>query len=326
MEILKKLVKNPTSLVGIVLLVLFALIAIFAPVLAPVPANSRDTYMIPRDGFQTEPQVPSYKHILGTTEGQYDIYYGIVWGTRTAFRIGIVITLVTTLIGIVVGCLAGFYGGWVDDVLMRITEFFQTFPFLLAAITLTSILQTMYGRSDGTVLLFIAKGLAFLTFGRNPMRDLDPIQIQILTGMLAIIAFGWMTIARVVRGNIMSEKENDYVTSARVIGCRNSRIMFKHLLPNAVFPVLVMASMDIGSYVMTFAALSFLGLGAQRGYADWGQMISFARNWIPSLAKYWHIVFYPGMAIILYVLAWNLVGDILRDILDPRMRGSGHGL
>jgi peptide/nickel transport system permease protein len=326
MNVLKKLVKNPTSLFGIILLILFALIAIFAPVLAPVPEKSRDAYMIPRDGFQTEPALPSAEHWFGTTEGQYDIYYGIIWGTRTAFRIGIVITLITTLIGIIIGCTAGFYGGWVDDVLMRITEFFQTFPFLLAAITMTSILQTMYGRSDKSPLLIIAKILAFLTFGRNPMLDLEPVQIQILTGMIAIIAFGWMTIARVVRGNIMSEKENDYVTAARVIGSRNLRIMARHLLPNAVFPVLVMASMDIGSYVMTFAALSFLGLGAQRGYADWGQMISFARNWIPSLATNWHIVLYPGMAIILYVLAWNLVGDILRDILDPRMRGSGHGL
>ncbi len=326
MNVIRKLIKNPTSLAGIILLIGFALVAIFAPLLAPVPKNSRDQYMIPRDGFSTQPGLPSEKHIWGTTEGQYDIFYGVVWGTRTAFRIGIVITLITTLLGIIIGSISGFYGGWVDNVLMRITEFFQTFPFLLAAITLTSILQTMYGRSEGAGMMFIAKLLAFLTFGRSLAEDLDPIQIQILTGMLAIIVFGWMTIARVVRGNIMSEKENEYVISARVIGCRDMRILFKHLMPNAVFPVLVMASMDIGSYVMTFAALSFLGLGAQRGYADWGQMISFARNWIPSLATYWHIVLYPGLAIILYVLAWNLVGDILRDILDPRMRGSGHGL
>jgi ABC-type dipeptide/oligopeptide/nickel transport system permease subunit len=209
---------------------------------------------------------------------------------------------------------------------MRVTEFFQSFPFLLAAISITTVLQTMYVRGQWSPLLIVAKILAFFTFGANPLKEIDPIQIQIITGMLAIIVFGWMTIARVVRGNILSEKENDYITSARVIGCRDMRILFRHMLPNAVFPVIVMASMDIGSYVLTFAALSFLGLGAQRGYADWGQMISFARNWIPSLAIYWHIVLYPGLAIILFVLAWNLVGDILRDILDPRMRGSGHGL
>ncbi len=326
MKVFLKLVKNPTSLFGMILLVLYTLVAILAPVIAPKEPRARDPYMIPRDGFTTEPQLPSSEHLLGTTEGQYDIFYGIIWGTRSAFRIGLVITITATILGVFIGSIAGFYGGWVDNLLMRITEFFQAFPFLLAAITLTAVLQTMYGRSEGSPLLEVAKILAFFTFGSNPTKNLDPVQIQILTGMLAIIVFGWMTIARVVRGNIMSEKENDYILAARVTGCKDMRILFRHLLPNAVFPVIVMASMDIGSYVLTFAALSFLGLGAQRGYADWGQMISFARNWIPSLATYWHIVLYPGLAIILFVLAWNLVGDILRDILDPRMRGTGNGL
>jgi len=135
--------------------------------------------------------------------------------------------------------------------------------------------------------------------------------------------FGWMTIARVTRGNILTVKNFEYAIAAQTIGAKNSRILFRHLLPNAIFPVLVIASMNIGSYVLTFAALSFLGLGAQVGYADWGQMISFARNWIPSLAKYPHIVLYPGIAIMLFVLSWNLVGDGMRDILDPRMRGTG---
>jgi peptide/nickel transport system permease protein len=140
--------------------------------------------------------------------------------------------------------------------------------------------------------------------------------------MLAIIFFGWMTYARVIRGNILALRELDYAQAARVIGASNLRILLRHLLPNAVFPVLVIASMNTGSYVLTFAALSFLGLGAQRGYADWGQMINFARNWVPSLAAHWYIVVFPGMAIVLFVLSWNLVGDALRDILDPRLTGS----
>jgi peptide/nickel transport system permease protein len=131
-----------------------------------------------------------------------------------------------------------------------------------------------------------------------------------------------MTYARVIRGNILAVREFDYALAARTIGASDMRILFRHLLPNAVFPVLVIASMNIGSYVLTFAALSFLGLGAQRGYADWGQMISFARNWVPSLNTYWWILIIPGLAIVLFVLAWNLVGDALRDILDPRLTGS----
>jgi peptide/nickel transport system permease protein len=324
MDVVRRLVKNPTSLLGILLLLGFIIVAIAAPTLAPPAKNARNIYIIPRDGFNNQPQAPSAKHVMGTTEGQYDIMYGVVWGTRTAFRIGIVITLITTLIGLIVGSIAGFYGGWIDEILMRITEVFLVFPFLLAAITLTSVLQTVYGRGEANFLVYIAKGLALITFGQSLSKDLDPIQIQILTGMLAIIVFGWMTYARVIRGNILSVKEFEYALAARLIGASDMRILFRHLLPNAVFPVLVLASMDIGSYVLTFAALSFLGLGAQRGYADWGQMISFARSWIPSLGQYWFIVVYPGMAIILFVLAWNLVGDALRDILDPRMRGRGN--
>jgi peptide/nickel transport system permease protein len=323
MTVLKKLLKNPTSLIGIILLLGFAFIAIAAPWIAPVPERSRDPYMIPRDGFSTSPKPPSEEHPFGTTEGQYDIFYGIVWGTRTAFRIGVVITALTSSIGIIIGSISGFYGGWVDEGMMRVTEIFQAFPFLLAAITLTSVLQTIYGRGEAGVLIWMAKGVALLTFGQNPMKNLDPVQLQILTGMLAIIFFGWMTEARVMRGNILAVKEFEYALAARAIGAGDMRILFRHLLPNAVFPILVISSMNIGSYVLTFAALSFLGLGAQTGYADWGQMISFARNWVPALAEYWYIVVYPGVAIVLFVLAWNLVGDALRDILDPRLRGSG---
>jgi len=322
MKVLIRLLKNPTSLTGIVLLISFILIAIGAEWFAPPPQNSRDPYMIPRDGFSVTPRAPSQEHYFGTTEGQYDIWYGIFWGARTAFRIGVVITLFTTIIGLIIGSLSGFFGGWIDEGLMRLTEIFQAFPFLLAAITLTSVLQTVYGRGEAGALIYSAKVLALLTFAQSPATDIDPIQLQILTGMLAIIVFGWMTYARVIRGNILAVREFDYALAARTIGASNMRILFRHLLPNAVFPVLVIASMNIGSYVLTFAALSFLGLGAQRGYADWGQMISFARNWVPSLNTYWWILIFPGMAIVLFVLAWNLVGDALRDILDPRLTGS----
>jgi len=326
MKILKKLLTNPTSLIGIILLIGFFLVAVFAPQIAPPPENARDTQMIPRDGFSTTPKPPSDAHIFGTTEGQYDIFYGVVWGTRTAFRVGVVITIITTTIGLTIGSIAAYYGGWVDEVLMRITEIFQAFPYLLAAITLSSVLQTIYGRGEAGPLMFMARILAFLTFGHKLSDAVNPIELSVLTGMLAIIAFGWMTYARVIRGNILTIREQEYAMAAETIGASGPRILFRHLLPNAVFPVLVIASMDIGSYVLNFAALSFLGLGAQVGYADWGQMISFARNWIPSLANYWYIVAYPGIAIVLFVLAWNLVGDALRDILDPRMRGKGNSV
>jgi peptide/nickel transport system permease protein len=110
--------------------------------------------------------------------------------------------------------------------------------------------------------------------------------------------------------------------AARVIGVKDNRIMFHHILPNAIFPTMVIASLDVGTYVLSFAALSFLGIGTDIGYADWGQLLSFARAWISSLGTYWYIIVWPGLALVFYVLGWNLVGDALRDVLDPRMRGA----
>jgi peptide/nickel transport system permease protein len=320
--VLKKLLKNPTGIVGLLLLLSFAILAIWSPVFAPVPEDSHDEQMIPRAGLGRIPQPPNEEHILGTMEGSYDIYYGVVWGTRTAFRIGIGIALFTTIIGLIIGSISGFFGGWVDEFLMRVTEIFQVFPFLLIAIILTSVLKFVFERGYSGIMITTTKILAFLIFGHNFVDPINPTQLTFLFGMISIIMFGWMEIARVIRGNILTIKSSEYALAARTIGAKNSRILFRHLVPNAIFPLLVIAPMNIGSYVLTFASLSFLGLGTPEGYADWGQMLSLARNWILSLADYPYIVIYPGAALLLFVLAWNLVGDALRDILDPRLKGS----
>jgi peptide/nickel transport system permease protein len=287
-KFVERMLKNPVSVTGIILVAVFVVIAILAPVLAP-PERPDEPYRIPRDGYLAEPKPPSAEHPFGTTEGQYDIYYGVIWGARTAFRVGVLITIATIVIGLTIGTSSGYFGGLVDEALMRVVEIFMGFPFLLAAITLAAVL------------------------GTSPRFD------RITTGMIALIAFGWTTYARLLRGDILSVKERDYVMAARTLGASHFRIMMRHVIPNAVFPTLVVASMDIGSYVLNFAALSFLGLGAEPGYADWGQLISFARNWMPSLADYWYIIVYPGVAILLFCLGWNLIGDAFRDILDPKL-------
>jgi peptide/nickel transport system permease protein len=117
-------------------------------------------------------------------------------------------------------------------------------------------------------------------------------------------------------------KERDYVMAARVIGVKNYRILFRHIIPNAIFPTMVLASLAVGEVVLLFAALSFLGIGTEIGYADWGQILSFARNYITNLNTYWYILIFPGLTLVLFVLGWNLLGDALRDVLDPRMRGK----
>ncbi|MBP6086727.1 MAG: ABC transporter permease [Pelolinea sp.] len=305
---------NPLSIIGFALILLFILVAIFAPAIAPPLENVRDPYKILRDGYSPYPKAPGelwekkapelpfwytpltgkdqWVHIFGTASGGWDLFYGVVWGARTAIKVGVIIEGITLFLGIIIGCLAGFYGGIVDIVIMRITEIFQTFPFILSAMTLSAILTPILG-----------KGLWPAT--------------------IALVVFGWMGYARLIRGDILSVKERDYVMAAKVVGATDSRIMFKHIIPNAIYPTLVVASLDIGTVVVSFAALSFLGVGTEIGYADWGQLVSFARNWIPQLGKYWWILVFPGAALLLFVLGWNLVGDALRDIMDPRMRGRG---
>lgn len=290
-KMLTQITRNPLSIVGMLLVLAFVLIAIFAPLIAPTPPGARDPYMIPRDGFKSEPRPPSAEHPFGTTEGQYDIFYGVVWGTRTAFLAGIVIVALALVFGLSVGSFAAYFGGWVDDVLMRITEIFLAFPFLIAALTLAAVLQPKLGRG-------------------------------MYTGIIALVAFGWMGYARLIRGDILSTKEREFVLAARSLGVRDLQILARHVLPNAIFPVLVVASLEVGTYVLSFAALSFLGLGAELGYADWGQMLALSRNWITNLGKYWYIVVFPGMMLLFFVLGWNLIGDAVRDIVDPRLRGG----
>jgi len=311
-RLLKGIVTNPLSVAGLIILAGFVLMAVFAPVLAPPINENWNTRIIPRDGFSAEPRPPGtpweknrpetipfwygitghddWVHLFGTTSGQYDIWYGVIWGSRTALFVGSLVVTSSAIIGILIGSTAGFYGGWVDEVLMRLVEIFIAFPFLVAALILASILVPIFGRS-------------------------------IWPASIALIAFGWTGYARLLRGDILSTKERDYVQAAQASGARDIHLILRHILPNAIYPTLVVLSLDMGAIVLSFAALSFLGIGVQEGYADWGQIVSFARSWILTLDKHWYIIVFPGIALLLYGMGWNLVGDALRDILDPKMRG-----
>lgn len=285
-RILKRICKNKTSLAGLILVGFFALIALWAPVLAPAE-NKNNPYQLPQASYQIEPQAPGAQHWLGTTEQQYDLYYGVVWGTRLAFKIGITVTLLAFLIGLLVGGAAAYFGGKVDETLMRLTDVVFAVPSLVLAMVIAAMLGP----------------------------DLKNM-------MIALTAVAWPSYARLVRGDILAVKEQGFITAARTLGAGGGRIFFCHLVPNAIYPCVVVASLDIGYVVLTAASLSFLGLGAQPGTADWGQLIALARNWVLGTAQhpllYWYTVIVPGGAIFLFVLGWNLLGDAFRDILDPR--------
>jgi peptide/nickel transport system permease protein len=285
---LSKIVRNPLSLIGLSLIFIFLMIALFAPVIAP-PEKPEEPFRIPHEGYHVIPKPPGPGHPFGTTTKQYDIFYGVIWGTRTAFRIGFMVVGSILVIGIAVGSVSGYFGGIVDEVIMRITDIFMALPLLILAMAIV----TALGRSIDNI-------------------------------MKSLIVVGWPIYARTIRGSILTIREEDFVKAARALGAGTFRIIFKHVLPNSIYPVLILASLDIGAMVLTAAALSFLGLGSQEGYADWGQMVSLARNYIvgpqgqPLL--YWYVVTIPGLFILFFVLGWNLLGDALRDIFDPKLR------
>ena len=285
---LRRIFKNPSAIIGFSLLLCFTAVAVFAPYIAP-PKYKHNPYQMPHKGYSQTPKPPSKAHIFGTTSGQYDIFYGAVWGTRTAFKIGIFVIGIAVIIGVALGVISGYYGGIIDEIIMRIVDIIFAIPLLVL-----------------TMAIVVAFG-----------RGLDNV-------MIALALVKWRDYVRVMRSSILTLRELDYVQAAKVMGVSNFKIMLKHILPNGIYPVLVMASMDIGSMVIVAAFMSFIGLGAPKGYADWGQMVALARNYIvgppDDPLKYWHAIAIPGICIILFVLAWNLIGDALRDAFDPKQR------
>jgi peptide/nickel transport system permease protein len=283
------------ALLGAGIILFFASVAALAPLLAPAPDNSRDVYLIPQDGYSPDPVRPSAKHWFGTTENQYDLYYGMVWGSRTAFKVALSVVASSLAIGMIVGGLAGFYGGWIDEVLMRITDVVLALPSIVLAVVMVAVLVPKFGSQHSLLLV-----------------------------MASVALVSWPSYARLLRGDVLSIKEREFVLAARALGASDARILVRHILPNCIYPLLIVASLSLGSIVITTASLSFLGLGSQPGSADWGYLISLSRNWILGNSgnpfEYWHTLFIPGLAISMFVLGWNLVGDALRDILDPRQK------
>ncbi len=290
-----KLKDTPLSLIGLSLVIFFIVICVLAPVLAP--PKWYDPFRIPSTGeYGREPEPPSAKHLFGTTSYQTDIFYGCIWGTIHAFRLGIVIVTSSVVVGLALGLIAGYYGGIVDEILMRFTDIIFAFPSLILIMALVVALQTVT-----------------LPFSLTGYARLDSV-------ILGIVLVGWPGYTRLIRGEVLRVKTEDYVEAAKASGASDFRIIFKHILPNTVYPIIIVASLDFGTIVLLAAALSFLGLGAPGNYADWGQLIFLSMDWVSSGLRYWWTYTFPGLFIMLFVLGWNLLGDAFRDILDPLYR------
>ena len=268
---------NYLSMVGLTMLIFIFLVAVFAPVIAPFPEDATGkTRVIARL------LPPSAEFAFGTDKIGRDIFSRVVMGTPLAFQVGIVIILLATSIGVTIGAVAGYAGGWVDDILMRVTDIFLTVPPLVLVIAVTAAL---------------GKG--------------------IVNTMIGVSVVWWPGFARLTRSLVLSLREEPFVEAAYGIGAGHARIIFRHILPNAVSPIIIKMTTDFGFAVLTAAALGFIGLGAQPPTPEWGAMINDGRLYFPDE---WWIATFPGMAIWLMVFSWNLLGDGLRDVLDPRAR------
>ncbi len=228
---------------------------------------------------------PGWHHWLGTDQYGRDVLSRVIYGARISLSVGLVAVSLYVAIGVGIGAVAGYYGGWVDLVLMRFVDIMLCIP------TLFLILM---------VIAFVGPSI---------------FNVMIVIGLTS-----WMGVARLVRGEILSLKERDFVTAARVIGMKDARIIFTQLLPNALGPVLVVATLGVGSTILTESALSFLGLGVQPPTASWGNMLTEGKE---HLTDAWWLVTFPGLAIFVTVLGYNLLGQGLRDWMDPRHQGKG---
>lgn len=272
--ILDRFLRNRVAVGGLVVLMLMVLAAILAPVLSHYDP---DQYNI---ALQTAP--PSAAHIFGNDDLGRDEFTRLLYGARTSLTVGITSMLVMVAIGVLVGALAGFYGGAVDNVLMRITDAFLAVPFL--------------------VWLFTVAGI----FSNGSVKDI----------VLIIAIFSWPITARIVRGEFLGLKEREFLLAARTLGASDARLMFWHILPNAIGPITVVATLGVGGNIIAESILSFFGFGLQPPTSSWGTMLNNSQAYITSAPL---LVWVPGIAILITVLCFNLIGDGLRDALDPYM-------
>ncbi len=283
--------KHKLAMAGAIVLLLMVVVAVFAPKLAPFDPNAIDNVH-----WQGNPLPPCFQeasqcggHSLGSDENGRDLLSRLMFGARISLTVGVAAVIMELIIGTLLGAIAGYYGGWIDYVVMRITDVFLSIPLLPLLLTLTAIVAASSSKAS-------------LGFG----------VIVVIIGALS-----WPGVARLVRASYLSLREREYTEAARALGNGDLRIMLRHLLPNAIAPIIVQATLDVANVIVLESTLSFLGFGIQPPTASWGNMLANAES---NLEVAWWAAVFPGLCILVTVLAINYIGDGLRDALDPNMR------
>lgn len=276
-DIWRRFKRNRLAVAGLIFIVFICLVAIFADAIAPYGYAERPGGAV--GAFRAQ---PSSDFWFGTDTIGRDMFSRIVYGARVSLKIGLAATSIALVIGLVFGAVAGFFGGITETLIMRLTDIFLAIPYIVLAVAVAAV----FGRSENAIILVL--GLT-----------------------------GWLGVARIVRSSFLSLKQLEYVEAATALGFGRARIMFRHILPNALQPIIVYGTIAIGTTILAEAALSFLGVGPQDPTPAWGLMVAQGKG---DLANAAHLVFFPGAAVGLTVLSFVLVGDGLRDALDPRLK------
>ncbi len=266
--------RNRLALSGLILVAAMFLVSVLAPWLAPYDPNYIDINAILMP--------PSASHWMGTDSLGRDVFSRILYGAGISLKVGFVAVGLATLIGVCIGALAGYYGGWVDNLLMRLVDLMLCFPTFFLILAVIAILEPSIWN------------------------------IMVIIGLTS-----WMGVARLVRAEFLSLKEREFIQAARALGARDGRIIFRHLLPNALAPVMVSATLGVAGAILTESALSFLGLGVQPPTPSWGNILTAGKD---NIEIAWWLSVFPGLAILITVLSYNLLGEGIREAIDPRLK------
>ena len=267
--------RNPLVAIGLIIAILWIVIAFISPAVAPFAPLKQD--------LVNRLQAPNALFSMGSDELGRDIFSRVLWGSRITIPAGLAVIIIGSTLGVLIGAVAGYVGGLVDELLMRLTELFMAFPFIILAMAVTAALGP-----------------------------------DIRNAVLALSVVWWPRYARILRGLVLEVKSQEFVEAAHSAGASGPYVLFRTILPNCIAPAVILATLDIGHAVISFAALSFIGLGPEPSSPEWGRMVSIGIDFFDQ----WWMWLFPGFAIASLVMAFNFIGDGLRDILDPRLRGE----
>lgn len=304
------------TMVAVLMCAFFIFIAIAAPILAPPddpenPSFYHQTSM----RISRKPEPPSQEALLGTVDRHYDVYYSLIWGTRQSLKFGLSTAIVAAIIGTLIGTVSAYVGGHFDNIIMRITDAFLSFPIISAVALFVQLQSLLSPEQYGGILVYRGEGITDMNIFQQIILNTNPI-------FLALILFSWMPYARIIHTQVLEIKHTQYVDAAKVVGVRSWRIMWRHIIPNAISPIIVLATRDIGRMVVIQATFTYIGMG---GDSAWATILSLGSKWIigpgGSLFNHWWVYLPITLMLVLFNISWNLLGDEMNVHLNPQANG-----